>query len=224
MLNKFVIVGISGLVVCGVCLGAAAAIGGKALRDAHSEFDGLWGGKHCGFDLSGQEGSRSLAWTGGDSVAIAIPAKVHYRPGAGDQVVIKGDTGMLPRIRIADSTLKMDCDWRESKSEIDVTLPGRLFKGFKIAGAGSLTLDNIDQPDLKISIAGAGEVKANGKTDRLDLEMAGAGEARLGELAANRVKVQMAGANNAEIAPRDDLDVPDRRAWRCEIADRTAHD
>jgi hypothetical protein len=208
MINKFALVGISGLVVCGICLAAAAAVGGKALRDAHYDFGGLvGGGDRCDFDPSGQQGSRSLAWNGGDSVAIAIPAMVHYRPGAGDQVVIKGDTRVLSHIRISDSTLKMDCNWRESKNKIDVTLPGRPFRGFKIAGAGGLRLDAIDQPDLKISIAGAGDIEANGKTDNLYLEMAGAGEARLGTLAANRVRVRMAGANNAEVAPIDDLNV-----------------
>ena len=211
MINKFALVGFSGLIVCGVCLAAAAAIGGKALHDAHYDFGGLFDdGDHCGFDPSGQQGSRNIPWNGGDSVAIAIPAMVHYRPGAGDmvQVTIRGDTAILPHIRIEDSTLKMDCNWRTSrKSEIEVTLPGRPFRGFKIAGAGGLRLDAIDQPELNISVAGAGDVEANGKTARLDLDMAGAGDARLGSLAANAVKVRMAGANDAEIAPIDDLNV-----------------
>ena len=210
MINKFALVGITGLVVCGVCLAAAAAIGGKALQDAQvSEFRRPDGPARCDFEASGQQGSRSLAWNGGDSVAIAIPAMVHYRPGTGDQVVIKGDSAILSHIRIADSTHQ---DWIATgaipkATGLDVTLPGRPFRGFKIAGAGTLALDDIDQPDLKISIAGAGDVQANGKTDNLDLDMAGAGEARLGKLVAGRARVRMAGANNAEIAAIDDLNV-----------------
>ena len=206
-MNKFAVVGISGMAMCIVCLTAAFAIGGKALRDSGVDFGGIGDGHRCAFGPSNSHGSRNLAWTGGDSVAIAIPAQVHYRRGTGDEVVISGDTAVLPHIHITDSTLKLDCRWHDSGSEIDVTLPGRAFRGFKIAGAGSLVLDNIDQDDLKISIAGAGEVKANGKADNLDLDMAGAGDAKLGALAANSVRVNMAGANHAVISPRDDLKV-----------------
>jgi len=205
MANKFAIVGISGLLGCVVLLSAAAAIGGKEL--VHSGFGGIGEGQRCGFDPSGKEGSTSLAWTGGDSVAIAIPAKIHYRRGSGDSVLVSGDSAILPHIRIVDSTIKLDCRWHERGADIQITLPGRVFQGFKIAGAGSMTLEDIDQPNLKIGIAGAGEVIASGKTGSLDLDMAGAGDARLGELAADRAKVRMAGANNAEVSPRDDLKV-----------------
>jgi hypothetical protein len=207
MRNKLAVVGTSGVVICVACLGAAAAIGVHALHQSGFDFMRFGDGPSCDFPSSGTQGSRSMAWTGGDSVAIAVPAEIHYQRGVGDQVVISGDSSLLPHIRIQDSTIKLDCRWHDDNNDITVTLPGRLFKGFKIAGAGKLNLDNIDQPDLKISIAGAGEVNANGKAGNLDLEMAGAGEARLGALAADSIKVRMAGANNAVISPKDDLNV-----------------
>jgi len=205
MANKFAVVGVAGLVICVACLTTAAAIGGREL--VHSNFAGIGEGARCAFEPADKQGSRSMAWNGGDSVAIAIPAKVQYRRGAGDQVVINGDSAILSHIRISDSTIKLDCRWQDRGPGLEITLPGRQFRGFKIAGAGSLTLDDIDQPDLHLSIAGAGEIKANGKTENLDLDMAGAGNAELGPLAANRVHVHMAGANNAEISPKDDLHV-----------------
>jgi hypothetical protein len=205
MANKFAVVGISGLVICVACLTTAAAIGGREL--VHSNFGGIGEGERCAFGLADKQGSRSMAWNGGDSVAIAIPAKVQYRRGTGDQVVISGDSAILPHIRISDSTIKLDCRWQDRGPGIEITLPGRPFRGFKLAGAGSLTLEDIDQPTLNLSIAGAGEIKANGKTDDLDLNMAGAGNAELGALSANRVQVRMAGANNAEVSPKDDLNV-----------------
>jgi hypothetical protein len=207
MLKKLAVVAVSGLVVCAICLGAAAAIGGKALHESGFDFGSFGDSPRCAFAPSDAQGSRSLAWSGGDSVAIAIPAKVHYRRGTGDQVVLSGDSAVLPHIYITNSTIKLDCRWHDDEDGIDVTLPGRLFKGFKIAGAGKLTLDDIDQPDLNISIAGAGNVEANGKADNLDLHMAGAGNARLGALAVSNANVHMAGANNAEISPRDDVKV-----------------
>src|SRR6478752_9749278 len=102
MVNKFAVVGVSGLVVCVACLTTAAAIGGREL--IHSGFGGIGDGDRCGFEPSNNQGSRSMAWNGGDSVAIAVPAKVQYRRGTGDQVVINGDSALLTHIRIIDST------------------------------------------------------------------------------------------------------------------------
>ena len=208
-MNKFAVVGISGLTISVVCLAAAAAIGGKALSNLGWSGNGmgLGEGADCARGGSDQATSRSMPWTGGDEIAIAIPAKVQYRAGSGDAVIVTGDAALLPHIRISDSTLKLDCRWHGGHHALEVTLPGRTFRAFKIAGAGELTLASINQPDLKLEIEGAGEIKADGKTDRLKLEMAGAGDAKLGELTAREVRVEMAGANEAVIAPQDDLHV-----------------
>lgn len=218
MIRRFAIVAICGLVVCVVCLVAAAAVGGKALRDSgfnfaslrdsnFNLFDMLSDRPRCDYNGSDQQGSRSLAWTGDDGVSIELPANVHYRPGSGDQVVITGNNSLIAHVRIRKDSIRLDCRGLDSEEGIDITLPGRVFHRFNLAGTGNLTLEAIDQPELRISLAGAGTVEASGKTDDLDIDMAGASHARLGTLAAGRVKIRMAGANNAEIAPRDYLNV-----------------
>jgi hypothetical protein len=206
MVNKFLVVGISGLAICVACLSASALIGGKALRDSGFDF-GDMGKPRCDFNESGKPSSRSLAWSGGDKAGIDIPATVHYRRGSGDQLVVKGDSEVISHVRVIDGNVKMDCRMRHSDGRLDVTLPGRDFKAFALAGSGSLSLDDIDQPDLKISLAGSGDVEATGKTSNLNVNLAGSGDARLGALAADRVKLRMAGSNNVEVAPKDDLDV-----------------
>jgi hypothetical protein len=207
MLNKFAVVGISGLVVCVACLAAAAAIGGKELLDSGFDFGGF-DRPRCDVDSSNQSGagSRSIAWNGGDKVEISLPANVHYRPGSGDQVVVTGDSAILPHVRVKDGNIKLDC--RGGRIDrLDVTLPGRAFRTFALAGSGSMTLNGIDQPDLKIRLAGSGDIVADGKTDNLDLKIAGSGDAKLGDLAANDVSLSLAGSSDVEVAPKGKLDV-----------------
>lgn len=206
MINRSLVVGISGLAICIVCLSASAVIGGKALSDTGFDFGGLGLGR-CDFGKSGKPGSRAIAWSGGSKASIEIPATVHYRRGSGDQLVVTGDSEVISHVRVVDGEVKMDCRMRHSGDRLDVTLPGRAFRIFALAGAGSLSLDDIDQPDLEIQMAGAGDIEATGRTEKLELNLAGAGDARLGALMADRVELNMAGSHDVEIAPKDDLEV-----------------
>jgi len=79
-------------------------------------------------------------------------------------------------------------------------------EGFTIAGVGDMSLENIDQPDLKITVAGAGNVAASGNVKRLELQVAGASDAKLAGLAVDRVAVHIAGSSQIDVAPKDDLE------------------
>jgi hypothetical protein len=206
MVNKFAVVGISGLAIGIACLSASALIGGKALRDTGFDFTEL-GRPRCSFSESGKPGSRNIEWNGGNRAGVEIPATVHYRHGSGDQLVVKGDSEIISHVQVVDGNVKLDCRMRHSDGELDITLPGRDFQTFSLAGSGSMSLDDIDQPDLRIRLAGSGDVEASGKTSNLDVKLAGSGNAKLGALAADRVKLEMAGSNNAEVAAKDDLNV-----------------
>ncbi len=90
---------------------------------------------------------------------------------------------------------------------VTITLPGRIFQKFGLAGSGSMTLDDIDQPRLKIGLAGSGNVQATGKTQDLQVGIAGSGKMKLGQLVADNVKIHVAGSGDTEISPKDDLEV-----------------
>jgi hypothetical protein len=208
MSKKLAIVAISGIVAGTVLLGTAALVGGQELRRQNWDIGALWGDERCGVDLSQRHGSRSLDWTGGDRIGIRIPADVRYRRGQGEQVVIEGDEALLPLIRIEDSrVIRMNCNLRGRSARFTITLPGRDFRSYDLAGSVDLTLEDIDQPRLDFDIAGAVQVTAKGKVDELDLDAAGSSEGHFGELAANVVTIDMAGSSEVEVAPRDRLSV-----------------
>lgn len=206
MSTKLALIALTGFALSIACLGAATAFDGRSI--IHSISFGDFDLPRCDLSPSGQTGTRSLAWDGSDSAGIAVPANVHYRRGQGDQVLVKGDTALLSHVRVMDGSVQFDCRVRGYKTmqRLDVTLPGREFKGFSIAGAADMALENIDQRNLALHVAGTGNISASGKVESLELHVAGAGDAKLAQLAVDRLAIHVAGSGDIDASPRDDLD------------------
>jgi hypothetical protein len=216
MRTKLAIIAVSGFAVSAVCLGGAFALGGHALGNAvfGTDLSSLIDLPRC--DITSQPvataTSRNLAWDGdGERAAVALPANVHYQAGNGDQLVVKGDPDFIAHIRVHDGLVSLDCNgnFHLGKSErVDVTLPGRrTFKSFALLGTGNVQLSGLSQPEVKVSIAGAGDLQADGKTDNLKVDVRGSGNLKLGDLAAKNVDVDIKGSGRAEVAPQDSLNV-----------------
>jgi hypothetical protein len=206
MRTKLAMIALSGFTIAAVCLGGAFALDAGKLKDSLISF-GDSDSPRCDISLTGQQATRNLAWDGKDTAGVAVPANIHYRRGQGDQVVVTGDSALVPHVHVVDGTVRLDCRIRGLKgTRLEVTLPGREFKSFAIAGVGDMTLDNINQTDLTIDVAGAGNVAASGSVKSLELHVAGASDAKLAGLAADRVAIHVAGSSQIDVAPKDDLD------------------
>ena len=206
MRTKLALIALTGFTVATVCLGGAFALSGKInIADAITSF-GDSDLPRCE-SLSAQSATRSLSWDNSDTAGIAVPANVHYHRGQGDQLVVTGNSALLPHIEIVDGSVRLNCHVRAPRGlRFDVTLPGREFKDFSLAGVGDMTLENLDQQELGINVAGAGNVAASGKVESLKLHVAGAGDAKLDELTVDRIAVNVAGSSHIDVAPRDDLE------------------
>jgi hypothetical protein len=66
-------------------------------------------------------------------------------------------------------------------------------------------LGHIERESLTINIADSGSVTADGKVDRLTINIMGSGNANLGKLAARNVTVMVMGSGSATVAPSEDL-------------------
>ena len=199
------LIALGSITLCAMALGAAAAIGntdGKGL-----DFGFMGDRPACNFDMAGHDASRTLPWDGSDTVGIAVPADAKYTRGSGDALTVTGDANLIAHVRIRQGKIEMDCHSWHHEGRVAINLPGRSFTKFGLAGSGSLNLNGIDQPELKLGIAGSGDVTATGKTGKLDIGIAGSGKMHLGKLAANDVNLKIAGSGNTEIAPSGDLDV-----------------
>jgi len=120
-------------------------------------------------------------------------------------VHVTGDPQVLAHLEVDQGDIQLDCrGWGSRTKDLEITLPGRIFKRFEIAGTGKLTLDALDQEKLKIEMAGVAKVEANGKVDRVEIEMAGIGHADFGQVKSREARVEIAGIGKADIAPSED--------------------
>lgn len=205
-MRKLAVIAVTGLSVCVLCLGAAAVIEAPHWRDGswknfHLDFDGL---DDCETVAGATATTRLLDWDGDDDkVTIAVPADVRYRPGDSDKLSASGDAQALAHLRVRHHHIELDCNGGLSGAKLQITLPGRKFHSFTIAGSGKLNLEQIDQGSLKVTIAGSGTATAAGKVDDVEVEIAGSGDAKLGQLAARTASVKIAGSGDAEVAPSE---------------------
>lgn len=209
-MNKLALVALTGITVSAVCLGAGGALEG---RNFHRDLpDGglisLFSDKPRCEAGGATATSRSLAWDGSDEVSLRIPGRAIYTPGSDDQIHVSGNPGLVAHVRVRDGRVELDCrNWRGDTEGFTVTLPGREFRKFGIAGSGNLTLNRLNQERLNLSIAGSGSIKADGKLDSADLHIAGSGDINVAQVTAQVVKVHIAGSGNTDIAPSEEADI-----------------
>jgi hypothetical protein len=228
MYARLGLIAVCGFALSAVCLGGAFALGGgNAVETAISSFGGF-GQVSCG--VAGPftaDASRTLPWNGdGDRVAVAVAANSFYRPGSGDQLVVKGDPRIVSHVYVRDGVVGIDCNpgglFFGRAPRIEVTLPGRKFRSFEQRGSGNMQLAGLSQDEAQISIKGSGDIQADGKVDRLTLQIAGSGnltatgatnslaldimgsgDAKLRSLTAKDADVEVNGSGDVELAVRD---------------------
>jgi len=223
MIRTLLIIAGAALVLAIASLGGAFALGGSDLRqngwtwtvwdDGHENV--RWQRQRGKVD-AGPEVTRTLAWTGGDTLTLGVPATVEYRQGAQASVVVTGPQKIVERLTLTGGRL----DWDGSDSDGDrvtiqwdrngirgwsdlervkVVVIAPNVSRFEIEGSGDLDIDGYDQPSLAIDISGSGDVIAKGRTRSLSLDISGSGEADLSSLQAVDAKVEVAGSGEARV-------------------------
>jgi hypothetical protein len=212
----------AGLGVGVVSLAIAYAIGGNDL-------DGLWQRNRMGWRGHGCEGpakadsatsKRHLAWTGGDTIEIALPATVHFRAGDGSDLVLRGAPDAIANVEIRGNRLVLDC---RPPGRIDVTLPGTAFRRIGVSGWASVRLENLNQPELVFTVSGSGDLVAQGTVDRLTATISGSGNAHLRDVALKDLTVRISGSGNVEAAPKEAADIKLSGSGNVRLLTRPAH-
>jgi putative autotransporter adhesin-like protein len=210
MVNKLVVIAICGITLSGVCLGAGGAMEGRNFRKDFPDggLISLFNDRPRCEAGTATAGSRTLDWDGSDSVSLRVPGHVLYTPGSDDRLHVSGDPQLVAHVRVRDGRVELDCrNWRGDTEGFTVTLPGREFHKFGIAGSGNLTLNRLNQDELNLSIAGSGSIKADGRLGSADLHIAGSGDINAAQVNAQVVKVHIAGSGNTDIAPTEEADI-----------------
>lgn len=210
MVRKLAWLAIGGLGVGIVAFGLAANLGAKDLPGWR--LSDLWSSAtSCGDEGDGKidatASERHWRWDGGDTVAIAAAATLHYRAGSGDEVIVRGSPDVVAHVRVHNGRIDLSCRRGWARYTLDITLPGRPFRAISLTGAGGLIMQDVNQPSLDLSVAGAGSVRAQGTSEQVKVSIAGAGEVKLAELTMKRLDLHITGSGDVEAAPQDAVDV-----------------
>ena len=202
-------------------LAMAVATGGHDVRRLIEASLSL--GRSCGGDDAATTLSeRRLAWTGGDTVEIALPATVRYRAGEGDEVIVRGPSAVIAHVETKGGRIVLDCRSSARRREVEIVLPGRTFSRMSLSGSGRLLLENLSQPTLALAISGSGDVRAQGKVELATVTISGSGHARLGDLALQQLTVTVSGSGHIEAAPKDLADITISGAGNVRLLTRPA--
>ena len=111
------------------------------------------------------------------------------------------------RTEVRDGTLFVSYDGpgiRNGRLLIEVAAPS--IDAIAITGASDVRVDGLAAEALDIRVSGAGDIAAAGRVGRLALDISGAGDADLAELAAGEARVELSGAGDADVHAADRLD------------------
>jgi len=215
MIRTLLIITGASLVLCVAALAGAVAIGGNDM--ARHGWIWTFPGHGDGHDETvrfqrgdgGPRVTRTLAWDGSDRLDIDVAADVTYVQGDAASVEITGPRDQVEGLRLRAGRLTFNDDddvnvvvfgWRDSgRLQITVTAPS--VRTFNLSSSGDLFIRGYDQPSLAVAINGSGEVDATGRTETVDLDISGSGEADLSGVETRDADVEISGSGEAVVGP-----------------------
>ncbi|HEY2359311.1 MAG TPA: DUF2807 domain-containing protein [Phenylobacterium sp.] len=216
MIRVLVIIAVTGFLVSVVTLSTAVAIGGPDLlaagvwnwgRDGAWDMDryNRWNDRHPhgrdGWADEGPQTTRDMAWTGGDTLEIDVPAEVTYSqaPGAG-QLTITGPKEAVDALVLDGGQLRFSGDRRHSSDlTIAMTAPG--VTHFDLHGSSKLAIEGYKQDKLNLDVSGDAAVSAKGEAKALALTISGSSDTDLSGLKLQDADVDITGSGEATLAP-----------------------
>jgi len=207
-----------GLALAVFCFAVAGGLGGMAWgpNGPNWRMGDHWGHHLIHVDLgdgeraSGPMTTRDFAWSGGDSLELNAPADLEYTQGPTTKITITGPKDALDRLTIHDGRIDLNGScfgvcMDDDQLKIVMTAPN--ITKFEANGSQTISILDYDQDQLKVQVSGSGDVTAKGKASHAVLHIAGSGDADLGGLTGNDVKVDISGSGDATIAPKQEADI-----------------
>jgi len=220
MIRVLFMIAIAGFVLSVGSLAAAVAIGGPEaiarggwiLGSKHWDADWDWDwddhdhnrdGRRRSADF-GPQGTRTLAWSGADSLDIDLAADVRYVQQAGPaSVVVTGPKRAVDEVIVRGDSIRYDHHGAHWRPKLTIVVRAPDISKFDISGANSLTIENYRQKSLGLHVSGVAEVTAAGEVDEVEVDMSGKGEVDLAELKTKGADVDISGAAEATVAPTE---------------------
>jgi len=183
------------LVVLGVLLGRSGVFG----RSSSS-------GTEQGNDRAAAQTRRLPAFA---AVELAGSNIVTVRVGRPQSVVVHADSNLLDRVstRVVDGRLVVDdVGSYSTKAPMRVAVTVPTLDAMSLSGSGVVTAENVDGKALTLALPGSGVLRASGSVGRLDVTLAGSGDAQLQDLVARDVHAVVSGSGRILVNSSRSLD------------------
>lgn len=217
MIRVLAMISVAGLILSVVCLSIAISLAGPEVvtqgawtwigpfshHGRHWEGhwrDSEWSG-HSHFS-DGPSASRELAWTGGDTLDLALPAEARFTQGAGPaKLVVRGPQEVISHVRVDHGRIAFDTPSLDA-DQVVIELTAPKVTRFQVSGSGSLTIHDYKQEALAVRITGDGHVSADGAAKTAAVDLSGSGDADLAGLTLDGADVTISGSGGAKLGPK----------------------
>lgn len=144
---------------------------------------------------------RSVDLAGSNDVSIAV--------GGQQSVVVRGDHNLLRRVttRVEGGGLVIGTTpgsfTTKSPMRVDITVPS--IEALTLSGSGIVSVTGLRTPSLTVTLPGSGVLRASGTAGKLDVTLAGSGDAQLDGLVARDVHAVLSGSGRILVTPTRSL-------------------
>lgn len=195
MIRKLLIVAISSGMLALLSIGAAVAIGGPDFRSAVHGGNFEW-------DPSAHDGpleTRELAFDATKPFEVALPIDMEFQRSDTVSMKVEGPAELVKDLVYENGELKLRNPKHSFDEGIKVTITAPELPALDISGPANIEITGLRQREFRLSMAGAGNIEANGKVEALFVEASGAGNIDLSDLETTDAEIDIAGLGNADI-------------------------
>jgi hypothetical protein len=213
MIRVLAMISVAGLILSVVCLSVAVSLAGPEVVSrggwawigpgAHWESHHWRHGGHSHFsDGASASANRDLAWSGGDTLDIGLPADVRFTQAAGaPKLVVRGPEDVIRHVRVDNGRIDFDTPSLDA-DEVTIELTAPKVTRFVVSGSGRLAIHDYRQDQLAVHITGDGAVTADGAAKAAAVEISGSGDADLAGLSLDGAEVAITGSGEAKVGPK----------------------
>lgn len=161
---------------------------------------------------SGTPVTQQREVSGFSGVGLSVPGKLEIVQGEAEGLRVTVDDNLAAELETAVVKGTLRIRWRDDKDHrpktpIRITLNARTMRSISVAGSGSVAAPALATPRLEVRVAGSGEARLGGRTEDLEVRIAGSGDVDAARLDAQRARVRVAGSGDATVAARESLAV-----------------
>lgn len=142
------------------------------------------------------------------AVEVRAGAEVVLHLGQVPQAIIRADDNIAPLIsmEVRGGTLVISAEKSFStRQPVEIEIKAPQIASVTAEGSGDVAIDSINTSALDLTIAGSGDLDAEGQVGQLAAVVTGSGSLGLGDLKAQSVRITIDGSGDAVVSASDEL-------------------